>query len=152
MLGPTHNPAPEELYQSKFINEDKAIEYNYDGFMSPIEGESKQQIEQRKAHNRRVQKGRDTLNTRRKAAKNNQQAYNVSRPGHVSDGLGVVTIGQHPERNNLFPGLLSRWFYYSALTNTIYACHTAVAAAQHELNMSKPYQTPNHRQLYTIAQ
>jgi hypothetical protein len=62
MPGPTHDPAPEELYQSKFVDEDKAIKYD-DGFMSPIEGESKQQIEQRKAHNHRVQKGRDTLNT-----------------------------------------------------------------------------------------
>jgi hypothetical protein len=62
-LEPTRDPAPEELYQSKFTDEDKAIEYDDDGFMSPIEGESKQQIEQRKAHNHRIQKGGDTLNT-----------------------------------------------------------------------------------------
>jgi hypothetical protein len=144
MPGPLHDPAPEEMYQSKFLNEDKAVEYDDDGFMSPIEGELKQQIEQRKAHNHRVQKGRDTLNAQRKAAENDQQAYNESWPGCVPDGLGVVTIGQHPEWDNLFFGLLLWWFYYSALTNTIYACHTAVAATQHELDMSKPYQTPNH--------
>jgi hypothetical protein len=62
MPEPTHDPALEELYQSKFTDEDKAIKYDDDGFMSPIEGELKQQIEQRKAHNCRVQKGRDTLN------------------------------------------------------------------------------------------
>jgi hypothetical protein len=38
------------------------------------------------------------------------------------------------------------------LTNTIYACHTVVVAARHELNTAKPYQTPNHQQLYTVAQ
>jgi hypothetical protein len=151
MLEPARDPAPEELYQSKFTDEDKAIKYNDDGFMSLIEGESKQQIEQRKAHNCRIQKGRDTLNARRKATENDQQAYNESQPGHVPDRLGVVTIRQHPERNNLFPGLLSWWFSYSTLTNTVYACHTAVAAARHELDTAKPYQMPNHRRLYTVA-
>jgi hypothetical protein len=77
---PTRDPALEELYQSKFTDKDKAIEYDDDGFMSPIEGESKQQIEQRKAHNCRIQKGsvRATLRSGPEGpilARENQREY-----------------------------------------------------------------------------
>jgi hypothetical protein len=86
-----------------------------------------------------------------KMAEDDQRIYNESCPGHVPDGLGMITIGQHPEWNNLFPGLLSQWFYYSSITNTVYACNTAVAAAQFKLNMPGPYQTSCHSRLYSIV-
>jgi hypothetical protein len=86
-----------------------------------------------------------------KTAEDDQRIYNKFCPGHVPDGLGVITIGQHPEQNNLFPGLLSRWFYYSSITNTMYACNTIIAAAQFELDAPGPYQTSRHSQLYSIV-
>jgi hypothetical protein len=65
--------------------------------MDPIEGESKQQIEQWKAHNYWVWQRRSVRKVRMKTAEDDQRIYNKSHPGRVPDGLGVITIGQHPE-------------------------------------------------------
>jgi hypothetical protein len=103
-----------------------------EGLWTPIEGESKQQAEQRKAHNARVLKARKKRVGQAEEAKAKKQAYKDSRPGHVPDGVGVITINQVPERNNAFPGLLSRHYYHSRLTNIVYTGRTAADAARVE--------------------
>jgi hypothetical protein len=148
---PPHDPVPEETPQLKFTDNGKETDSDNDGLMDPIEGESKQQIEQRKAHNYRAQQQGSVRKVRMKMAEDDQMIYNESHPGCVPDGLGVITIRQHPERNNSFPGLLSQWFYYSPTTNTVYACNTVVAAAQFELDVPGPYQTSRHSRLYSIV-
>jgi hypothetical protein len=88
---------PEETPQLKFTNDRKETDSDNDRLMDLIEGESKQQIEQRKAHNYQVQQQRSARKARMKMAEDNQRIYNESCPGCVPDGLGVITIGQHPE-------------------------------------------------------
>jgi hypothetical protein len=94
---PPCDPVPEETPQLKFTDDRKDTDSDDDGLMDPIEGESKQQIEQRKAHNYWVWQWRSVRKARMKTAEDNQRIYNKSRPGRVPDGLGVITIRQHPE-------------------------------------------------------
>jgi hypothetical protein len=56
----------------------------------PIEGESKQQVEQRKAHNTRVLKARKRRVGQAEEAKAKKQAYEDSRPGRIPDGVSVM--------------------------------------------------------------
>jgi hypothetical protein len=101
----------------------------------PIEGESKQQVEQRKAHNARVLKARKKRVGQAEEAKAKKQAYEDSRPGRVPDGVSIITINQVPECDNAFPGLLSRHCYHSRLTNIVYAGQTTADAARVESTM-----------------
>jgi hypothetical protein len=84
-------------------------------------------------------------------AKAKKQAYEDSRPGRVPDGVGVITVNQVPERDNAFPGLLSRHYYHSHLTNIMYAGWTAADAARVESTTGRPYTTPDHHRLYAVA-
>jgi hypothetical protein len=91
------------------------------------------------------------MDQKRKEEDEKQRAYNESRPGHVPDGVGVVTIGQIPEWDNMLFRMTFQWFYRSPLMNTVYACHTAVDAARHEMETGRPYQTLDNRRLYAIV-
>jgi hypothetical protein len=94
---PPCDPVPEETSQLKFTDNGKETDSDDDGLMDPIEGESKQQIKQWKAHNYLVWQWRSVRKARMKTAEDDQRIYNEFCPGHVPDGLGVITIGQHPE-------------------------------------------------------
>jgi hypothetical protein len=122
-----------------------------EGLWTPIEGESKQQVEQRKAHNARVLKARKKQVGQAEEAKAKKQAYEDSRPGRVPDGVGVITVNQVPERDNAFPSLLSRHYYHSRLMNIVYAGRTTVDAARVESTTGRPYTMPDHHQLYAVA-
>jgi hypothetical protein len=122
-----------------------------EGLWMPIEGKSKQQVEQRKAHNARALKARKKRVGQAEEAKAKKQAYKDSRPGHIPDGVGVITINQVPERDNAFPGLLSHHYYHSHLTNIMYTGWTAADTARVESTTGQPYTMPDHRQLYAVA-
>jgi hypothetical protein len=147
---PACDPAPEETHQLKFIDDDPT-RYDDDGLWEAIEGETKSQIADRKSHNLQIMKKRRRIDNQRREEDDRQRAYNESRPGRVPDGIGVVTVGQNPERDNSFPGLISRWFYRSPMTNTVYASQTAVDAAHYEMETGKPYQSQDDRRLYAVV-
>jgi hypothetical protein len=95
--GSPHDPAPEETPQLKFADNGEDTDSDNEGLMELIEGESKQQIEQWKAHNYRVCQKRSARKSRMKTVENDQKIFNESHPGHVPDRLGMVIIRQHPE-------------------------------------------------------
>jgi hypothetical protein len=84
-------------------------------------------------------------------AKAKKQAYEDSRPGCVPDGVSVITVNQVPECDNAFPGLLSRHYYHSCLTNIMYAGRTTADTARVESTTGRPYTTPDHCRLYVVA-
>jgi hypothetical protein len=143
---PPHDPAPEDTTTLP-QNGSNGLEDDSDdeGLWTPIEGESKQQVEQRKAHNARVLKARKKRVGQAEEAKAKKQTYEDSRPGHIPDGVGVITINQVPECDNAFPGLLSCHYYHSCLTNIMYARQTAADAARVKSTTGQPYMTPDHR-------
>jgi hypothetical protein len=149
---PPCDPAPEDMTML-LQNGSDGLEDNSDdeGLWTPIEGESKQQVEQRKAHNARVLKARKKRVGQAEEAKAKKQAYKDSRPGHIPDGVGIITINQVLECDNAFPSLLSRHYYHSHLTNIVYARRTTADAARVESTTGRPYTTPDHRRLYTVA-
>jgi hypothetical protein len=118
------------------------------GLWGPIEGRSKQQVEQRKAHNTWVLKARKKQVGQVEEAKAKKQAYEDSRPGHIPDGVSIITINQVPECDNTFPGLLSCHYYHSCLTNIVYTGQTTADAARAESSTGQPYTMPDHHQLY----
>jgi hypothetical protein len=118
---------------------------NDEGLWTPIEGKSKQQVEQRKAHNARVLKARKKRVGQAEEAKAKKQAYEDSRPCRIPDGVSVITVNQVLEHDNAFPGLLSCHYYHSCLTNIMYAGQTAAGAARVESTTGRPYMTPDHR-------
>jgi hypothetical protein len=133
---PPCDPAPEDMTTLPQNGSDGSEDDSDDeGLWTPIEGESKQQVEQRKAHNARVLKARKKRVGQAEEAKAKKQAYEDSRPGRVPDGVGVITVNQVPERDNAFPSLLSRHYYHSCLTNIVYAGRTTVDTARVESTM-----------------
>jgi hypothetical protein len=154
-LLPPIDTSPEQPLLSETI-EGSANDDNWkEDLWDPIEGENKQQVEQRLAHNRRVTKEHEKKmknkgkNTEEELRQRHQ--YNMSRPGRVPDGLGVVTVNQLPERNNAFPGLLARHFYHSPSSNRVFMGNTAVKAAQAEMNDVTLYTPDANRRLYTVV-
>jgi hypothetical protein len=93
---PPHDSVPEKTPQLKFTDNGKETDSD-DRLMDPIEGESKQQIKQWKAYNYWVRQWRSARKARMKMAEDDHRIYDKSRPGRVPDGLGVITIRQHPE-------------------------------------------------------
>jgi hypothetical protein len=124
---------------------------NDEGLWVPIGDESKQQVEQRRAHNARVLKARKKQVGQVEEAKAKKQAYEDSRPGHIPDEVSVITINQVPEHNNAFPSLLSCHYYHSHLMNIIYTGWTAVDTASVESTMGRSYMIPDHCQLYAVV-
>src|ERR1700733_14315742 len=90
-----------------------------------IPGESAQQIQQRKANNQKIIAAHEKK--MKDKGKNQEEElrchhhHNWSWPGRVPNGVGVATMGQFPEHNNAFYGMLSRHFYYSHQYNRVYA-------------------------------
>jgi hypothetical protein len=103
-----------------------------EGLWMPIEGESKQQVEQRKAHNAQVLKARKKWVGQAEEAKAKKQAYEDSRPGRVPDGVGIITINQVLEHDSAFPSLLFRHYHHSCLMNIVYTRQTPVDTARVE--------------------
>jgi hypothetical protein len=130
---PPRDPAPEDTTTLPQNGSNGSEDDSDDeGLWTPIEGESKQQAEQRKAHNTQVLKARKKQVGQAEEAKAKKQAYEDSRPGRVPDGVGVITVNQVPECDNAFPGLLSCHYYHSRLTNIVYTGWTAADAARVE--------------------
>ncbi|KAF8218948.1 hypothetical protein L208DRAFT_1345312 [Tricholoma matsutake] len=75
----------------------------------------------------------------------------MSRPGRVPDSLGVVTVGQFPECNNAFHGMLAQYFYHSPSSNCVLTGNTAARAAQAEMDSVTSYTPEDNRQLYYVA-
>jgi hypothetical protein len=149
---PEQDPAP-EAGQSLLSPPSDADDNNDDdnGLMEAIEGESKQQIMQREAHNRQICKAHNKKANVRSEALNQCCIFDESRPGRIPDGLGVVMVNQHPKCNNVFFGMLSRHYYYSPITNIVYAGQMAVEAACAKLGCNAPYCPSHHHQLYAVA-
>src|SRR6202789_1140776 len=122
-----------------------------DDTWDPIEGESKQQIQQRLAHNAKVKKKMAKKEKEIEEALQKRHHYNESKPGRIPNGMGIIMVGQTPERNNAFHGMLSRNFYYSARTNMVFSGQTAVHAARYKLDSTRSYFPDPHRRLYTVA-
>jgi hypothetical protein len=150
---PPIDTSPADVFLSETIEDAVDDESWKEDLWDVIEGESKQQVQQRLAHNHRVteahkkkkkSKGRDTEEEIRKCRR-----YNQSRAGRVPDGTGVVTVNQLPEHSNVFHGLLARHFYHSPPSNCVYAGRTAVEAMQADTDGAEVDE--HNRRLYKVA-
>ena len=76
--------------------------------------------------------------------------FQESQPGCIPDDLGIVQIMQSYKWDNFFCGALSRHFYVSTCTNTVYLGLSAVDAAKTE-HRGMDYLPPNSQWLYSIS-
>ena len=152
---PPIDTSPDDIFLSETIEDTVDDDRWREELWEAIEGESAEQISQRKAHNRKVTTAHDKkVKSRGKNQEEflrSRRRHNRSRPGRVPDGMGVVTVGQYLERDNAFHGLLTRHFYHSPYSNRVYAGRTALAAQRAEARNDEVHLPDPSRRLYKVA-
>lgn len=152
---PPVNTSPDDIFLSEMIEDTVDNDQWKEELWEAIEGESAEQISKRKAHNHKVTA---VHNKKVKLRGKNQEEllrsphhHNQSRPRHVPNGVGVITVGQYLECDNTFHGLLFHHFYHSPYSNRMYAVRTAVDAQRAKAQDNEVHlPEPSHR-LYKVA-
>ncbi|KAF8223386.1 hypothetical protein L208DRAFT_1317113 [Tricholoma matsutake] len=152
---PPIDTSPEQPLLSETIDDSVNNDKWRQDLWDPIEGETKQQVEQWLAHNHKIKKEHNKKlknkgkNIEEEICRHHQ--YNKLRPGRVPDSLGVVTVSQFLERNNTFHGMLAWHFYHSPSSNRVLAGNMAARAARAEMDGVTPYTPEDNHQLYYMA-
>lgn len=124
--------SPNNIFLSETIEDVVDDDQWKEDLWEEIKGESVQQIQQHKANNHKVttahEKGVKSRGKKTEEELQTCHCHNCSQPRCVPDGVGVVTVGQFLEHDNVFHGLLACHFYYSPYSDRMYARRTTVAA------------------------
>ncbi|RDB20551.1 hypothetical protein Hypma_012380 [Hypsizygus marmoreus] len=109
--------------------------------------ETPQQRRERHARNTKVREGKEKSG---RTALQTRHEADLNVAGPTVEGLGTVIIDNRRERSNYMWGMLLLDYYYSSMTNTVFAGQSAVDAYRFEASYREGYQPPSGR-VYVVA-